>query len=69
MTDDQRKELARDRMKAAGQDMVTVPKELLLAVIQIAQIDSESLDQAGYNTSAAEDQARIDELYKAAGFK
>jgi RNA polymerase-binding transcription factor DksA len=45
MTDDQRKELARDRMKAAGQHMVTVPKELLRLVIDDAESDNLVLEE------------------------
>jgi hypothetical protein len=33
MTDEQKADLARDRMKSAGQDMVTVPRAALLEVI------------------------------------
>lgn len=77
MTDDQRKDLARDRMKAAGQDMVTVPKKLLARVLAAADLNSiickedgvENLPEfeATYLMGRQDEHADIVALRKAAG--
>jgi len=57
MTDDQRKELARDRMKASQPEMVTVPRELLNDIVVWAEASSQGFRLAG----------TIEALRKAAG--
>jgi hypothetical protein len=72
MTDEQRDELRRDRMKASQPGMVTVPRELLRLVINDAEDDNLLLGQMFRDNEATDGvcsvcQSRIAALRKAAG--